>query len=119
MLTVNNLSLKTDQKIIIKDLSCSFFLNSVVILKGPNGIGKSLLLKTLAGLYQDYTGEILINNHSHNNQIHAYRNDINYISHEDSLKTNLSVIENMSFWARIYDNYILIAAAIRFFELED
>ncbi len=46
------------QKQVIKDISLSFFLGAKIGIIGLNGSGKSTLLKIIAGLDQDFQGEL-------------------------------------------------------------
>ncbi len=61
-LSIHNLSIGySQQKIIAKELNLSVSPGELVCLIGPNGTGKSTLLKTIAGLLSPLAGEIKIN----------------------------------------------------------
>ncbi len=65
ILTTNNLQIgyqtgKSKQKIIQPNINVSVKKGELVALIGSNGIGKSTLLRTLAGLQAPLTGEVLI-----------------------------------------------------------
>lgn len=62
-----------------------------LVLRGPNGIGKTTLLRTLAGLQPAVQGRVAVPPDS-----------IAYAAHADGLKATLSVAENLGFWAAIY-----------------
>lgn len=62
-----------------------------LILRGPNGSGKTTLLRTLAGLTPPIAGTIT-----------GGEDTIAYASHADGLKAQLSVAENLAFWARVF-----------------
>ncbi len=47
------------QKQVIKDISLSFFLGAKIGIIGLNGSGKSTLLKIIAGIEQEYQGEVV------------------------------------------------------------
>jgi heme exporter protein A len=64
-----------------------------LILRGANGIGKTTLLRTLAGLQDPVAGDITFP-----------EDEGAYASHADAVKTALSVAENLTFWADIYGN---------------
>lgn len=62
-----------------------------LILRGPNGVGKTTLLRTLAGLQPALAGEIT-----------APAESLVYAGHLDGAKSTLTVAENLRFWARVY-----------------
>lgn len=62
-----------------------------LVLRGPNGIGKTTLLRTLAGLQPALQGSIS-----------APPDSMAYAAHADGLKATLSVTENLRFWASVY-----------------
>jgi ATP-binding cassette ChvD family protein len=47
------------QKQVLKDISLSFFLGAKIGIIGLNGSGKSTLLKIIAGLEEDYHGDVV------------------------------------------------------------
>lgn len=51
----------TDSRKVLKDINLSIFSGELVCLLGPNGIGKSTLLRTLSGLLPKLSGSIMIN----------------------------------------------------------
>jgi heme ABC exporter ATP-binding subunit CcmA len=61
---------------------------------GPNGAGKTTLLKVLAGLIQPQRGRA---------QVDGGRRAIGWIGHQPQLYSQLTVRENLRFWARLYD----------------
>ena len=66
-----------------------------LILRGANGIGKTTLLRTLAGLQDATSGS------------YDYPLDEGaYASHADAIKPALTVTENLSFWADLYGHGI-------------
>ncbi|MDG3042426.1 heme ABC exporter ATP-binding protein CcmA [Roseicyclus marinus] len=62
-----------------------------LILRGPNGAGKTTLLRTLAGLTPPLVG-----------RIDADPDAIAYASHADGLKAQMTVLENLQFWASVF-----------------
>lgn len=50
LLEVNNLSVETQNKLILKDINLRIKKDEIAILFGPNGSGKSTLIKTIMGL---------------------------------------------------------------------
>jgi heme exporter protein A len=62
-----------------------------LILRGPNGAGKTTLLRTIAGLQPPLSG-----------RIEGAEDRIAYAAHSDGLKSSLSVVENLAFWAEVF-----------------
>lgn len=57
-LVIKNLTKSFGEKVLFKDFSYSFDDTGIYILKGKSGIGKTTLLRIIAGLDTDYSGEI-------------------------------------------------------------
>lgn len=88
---VNNLSCRRGDLRVLSGVSFTLAAGQALILRGPNGVGKTTLLRTLAGLAPPDTG-----------QIDAPEDDIIYAAHSDGIKAQLSVTENLRFWADIF-----------------
>lgn len=91
MLTVQNLCISRGGVPVLEGLSFSLQPGRATILRGPNGIGKTTLLRTLAGLQPPVRGDIDGNDET-----------IAYAGHSDGLKPTLTVTENLTFWASVF-----------------
>lgn len=60
ILSVKNLSLAIDNIMILDDINFSAKAGEYISIIGQNGAGKSTLIKTIAGLYSNYSGNISI-----------------------------------------------------------
>ncbi len=56
---IENLSKSFDEKNVFRDISFSVYRGDRIGIIGPNGIGKTTLLKIIAGKISDYTGEAI------------------------------------------------------------
>ncbi|AXX92398.1 multidrug ABC transporter ATP-binding protein [Malaciobacter molluscorum LMG 25693] len=90
---------------------------------GPNGAGKSTTFKMLCGLLHPSSGEAKVLGLSLEKSSYKARKKIGYMSQKFALYGDISVIENMKFFAGIYglkgkekDNKI--KSMIKIFELE-
>ncbi len=61
MISVENLSVSFAGRVIIDDVSFQVNQGETVVIMGKNGSGKSVLLKSIAGLINEYQGQIQIN----------------------------------------------------------
>lgn len=60
MITISNLSISFPEKVLFSSFNATIFLKDRIGLMGKNGVGKSTLLKAIAGIFQDYSGEITV-----------------------------------------------------------
>ena len=58
-ITINELTLKAGQKILLNNISLNITNGSITVIMGPNGAGKSLFVRCLHGLSQPDSGRIL------------------------------------------------------------
>lgn len=90
-LRVRDLAVARGGWTVLEGLSFEVKPGEALILRGPNGIGKTTLLRTLAGLQPPVSGEI-----------EGAGDDVAYASHADGIKDALSVEEILAFWAKVY-----------------
>lgn len=60
-LEIKNLAFKYSEDTIFEDISFSLESGDIFFLLGPNGVGKTTLIKVLVGILRTKTGQILIN----------------------------------------------------------
>lgn len=118
MLSCHKISLKYGENTIFSGISFTLLPGSISIIRGPNGSGKTSLLKSFATLKRVEDGEITW---QEKNIISDkfYLSELCYIGHKLAIKPELSVLENIEIWAGLKDNYILIPAALAFFGLTE
>lgn len=119
MLTVDNLSFFRDHKKIFANLGLSISAASCLTIIGKNGCGKSSLLKILAGISRQTEGKILWDEEDIENFRDEFNGDLQFLGHKNFLKSELTVTQNLRFYARLSDTEILIPSALKFFHLEN
>jgi len=78
----------------LDDVSFTVHPGQTLAVFGPNGAGKTTLLKVLAGLIQPQRGRA---------HVEGGRRAVGWIGHQPQLYGQLSVRENLRFWASLYD----------------
>ena len=118
MLSLNSVCINTNKLNLIKDLSVTFLPSSIVYLKGKNGSGKTSLIRSVAGIQQLSLGQITFG--KNNTPIEYFPKPYcTYIGHKTGIKPELTVHENIYFWAKTYGSTELVPAAIFYFKLEE
>lgn len=119
MLTINDFSYFRNGRLIFGNVGFSVGLGSCLLLVGANGTGKTSLLKIIAGLTKPTSGELLWNGQNIEELRSDFNSDMCYLGHKNFAKAELTVLENLEFFAGISDSEILIPSAIRYFQLEE
>lgn len=88
---------------VLEGVSFTLAAGQALILRGPNGIGKTTLLRTIAGLQPPVSGSV-----------DAAPDSIVYAGHADGLKATLTVTENLKFWAQAFGNNDISSALLQY-----
>lgn len=85
-------------------LSFDLMPGDTLILRGPNGSGKTSLLRLLAGLLPAAGGEILWRGEPVQKDRETWRGALRFLAHDNAVKPTLTVAQNLAFWIRLYDD---------------
>jgi heme exporter protein A len=86
---------------VLEGMSFAVQAGEALMLRGPNGTGKSSLLRLLAGYVPVADGSLLWGGEDAHDDLEAYQPNLHYLGHLDAIKPVLSVRENISQWAAL------------------
>ncbi len=86
----------------VKDFSLSVESGEIVALAGPDGAGKTTLYRSICGLIDFDCGEVRIMGHDLQSEFESIKQVMGYMPETFSLYPDLSVEENLNFFAGIF-----------------
>jgi phospholipid/cholesterol/gamma-HCH transport system ATP-binding protein len=114
IIQVEDLTARFGDRTIFQHVNFTVFKGEILVVLGGSGCGKSTLLKHMIGLYQPYTGRVLIDgidvNTDDNRQLNKLRRKIGVSFQSGALFGSMTVGENISLPLREYTD--LPASAI-------
>lgn len=91
MIEINNVTKKIKKKEVLKQINCSFKPGEVVVIRGHNGSGKTMLLRLCCGLIKPTEGLVSIPNNAR----------FGVVIEQPSFLENETAINNLEFLASI------------------
>jgi len=99
VITVSNLIKQFGRFAALRGVTAEFSGGKLYAILGDNGAGKTTLLRTLAGLNQPSSGQVAILGSS---KFHDICQHIGYMAHPSLLYDEMSGMENLEYFARLY-----------------
>lgn len=105
MITIKteNLTKKFDQLTAVSDLNLEIEEGEIFGLVGPDGAGKSTTMRLLTGILEPTAGQAWVYNHHIVEDSEKLKENIAYMPQRFGLYEDLTVIENIHFYADIYN----------------
>lgn len=117
MLTCNDVACSYSGHLIFEGVNISLDKGALVVLHGPNGAGKTSFLKILAGIKVPKEGEVLWDGQHIADAVDEGNLQMQYLGHNYAVKSEMTVYENLSFWAELNGDPEKIPEALTLFGL--
>ncbi len=104
MIEVSNLSFEIDGKPILENINIRIDKNKIFGIIGPNGVGKTTLLRCLTGIYKGTSGNVFYDGQEVYDNI-SVKNKIGYVADENIMQTNFKVSEILKYYKYSYKNF--------------
>ncbi len=102
VLEAEDLAVSRAGRLLLTGLNLTLEPGAIMHVSGENGIGKTSLIRTLAGLAPPAGGRLWLGGVPFAQDPQGHRESCLLIAHENALKPGLSVARNLAFWARLW-----------------
>ena len=99
-LAVDGLVVERGGRRVLDGVSLTLAPGEALLLTGPNGVGKSTLIRALFGLVRHEAGRLRVSGDLAGREPDDIAPHCHYLGHRDALKPALTVVENLDFWRR-------------------
>jgi len=102
VITVTSVSKAFGSRPVLRNIDIHVQRAQGVCICGVNGAGKSTLLRVIAGLLKPAQGEIMVCGFNVDSEPQKTKSQLGVILHKSMLYPNLTILENLLFFAKLY-----------------
>ncbi len=120
MITCENVTVTRDEITVFKHVGFTLGEGGLLVLRGPNGVGKTTLLRVIAGFITPTEGRVLWYNTASDTSDTLQHSSVQlaYVGHKCGVNLSLTVLQNLQFWAALYQAEDILPAASHYWGLE-
>lgn len=119
MLEVTDLHFNYVDKSLLQNINLRLQSGELLHLRGENGVGKTTLLKLIAGIFQPHQGDIRYSGEAIANNLSQYQQQLCYIGHKTGVSQLLTVQEYCDFELQRAQKQIETTALLKQFSLNE
>lgn len=101
LLDIVDFSCERDDRLLINALNLSINSGEILQIEGSNGSGKTTLLRALAGLSEDFDGQLMWVGQPLKQVRHEYLSGMLYLGHATAVKATLTPLENLRWYGAL------------------
>ena len=113
LLQTRDLSCMRNDRLLFEHLDIGLEAGQMLVVEGPNGCGKTSLLRILTGLRLADGGEVLWRGEPIDRLAGDYFEQVNYVGHHDGVKHELSCLENLRSFAHPSNKLCFLGSSAR------
>lgn len=102
IITIRGLSKTYGEKKALENINLDVYPGQIIGYIGPNGAGKSTTVKILAGIIQDYEGEVIVSGMNLSKHVMDVKNIIGYIPELSEMYDLLTPREYLTFVGKLF-----------------
>lgn len=102
MINISSVRKSFATRLVLNNIDLAVTGSQSVCICGVNGAGKSTLLRIIAGLLQPDRGSVLLNGYNVAKDPEKTKSQLGVISHKSMVYPDLTVFENLFFFANLY-----------------
>jgi ABC-2 type transport system ATP-binding protein len=99
-LELRNVNAGYNKETVLRDVTLTIQEPSIYVVLGPNGAGKTTLFRTIAGILEPFSGEVVFDGENVTSS-REVRKRINYLSHHNAIPEEMTVYNALTFYANM------------------